>query len=205
MQGFIIRLYPSRDEDLIITLLTQNSIETAYRFYGARHSTINLGYKIDGELIYSAKSTMPQLRNVLHLAHSWQNEQHRMFIWQNFITLFYNHLKGIEQIDEFYFDLLEQMTTPMRKQNPKRLCIEAYLKLLEYEGRLHTQNQCFLCENEIQSDIALARGFLPAHANCLHVKPMKSLHVERLLNDKSTILLDDEMVERLWRVLLEGF
>lgn len=205
MQGYIIRLNPSRDEDLIITLLTQNSIESAYRFYGARHSTINLGYKIDAELIHNAKSTMPQLRNVLHLAHSWQNEQDKMFVWQNFITLFYNHLKGIEQIDEFYFDLLEQMTTPMQKQNPKRLCIEAYLKLLDYEGRLHTQNQCFLCENEIQSDIALARGFLPAHANCLHVKPMNSLHVEHLLKDKSTILLDDEIVERLWRILLEGF
>lgn len=205
MQGYIIRLNPSRDEDLIITLLTQNSIQTAYRFYGARHSTINLGYKIDGELIHSPKSNMPQLRNVLHLAYSWQNEKDKMFLWQSFITLLSKHLKGIEQIDDFYFNLLDKMTLPMQKQNPKRLCIETYLKLLEFEGRLHTQNQCFLCEEPINQDICLARGFLPAHANCLHVKPMKSLHVNNLLKEKSTLLLDDEIVERLWKILLEGF
>lgn len=205
MQGYIIRINPSRDEDLIVTILTQNSIETAYRFYGARHSTINLGYKIDAELIHNANSKIPQLRNILHLSHSWQHKRERMLFWQNFITLFYDHLKGIEEIDEFYFQLLDEIALKMDKQNPKRLQVEAYAKLLEYEGRLHVEPKCFLCEERIEEDIALARAFLPAHASCLSSTPMNSLHVKHFLDEKSTILANDNLVQRLWQIMLEGF
>ncbi len=203
MQGYIIRINPCRDEDLIVNILTQNSIQTAYRFYGARHSTINLGYKIDAELIRSAKSNMPQLRNVLHLAYSWQHENHRMLIWQSFMQLFYKHLRGIEDIDEFYFELLDSMTKPMTKQNPKRTCIEAYLRLLEHEGRLNTDSTCFLCEEKIQTqDLSLARGYLPAHNLCINSQAIPG--AIELLKTKSTMLLSDIDVEKLWRILLEG-
>ncbi len=203
MQGYIIRINPSRDEDLIVNILTKNSIQTAYRFYGARHSTINLGYKIDAELIHSTKSSMPQLRNVLHLAYSWQHENHRMLIWQSFMQLFYKHLRGIEDIDGFYFELLDSMVKPMLKQNPKRLCIEAYLRLLEFEGRLNTQKICFLCEESInKEDLSLARGYLPAHSSCLNSQPIHK--ASELLQAKSTMLLKDTEVEKLWKILLEG-
>lgn len=205
MQGYIIRITPSRDEDLIVTILTKSAIQTAYRFYGARHSTINLGYKIDAELIHSTKSNIPQLRNILHLSHSWQHKRERMLFWQNFIGLFYEHLKGIEEIDEFYFNLLEDVSLKMDKQNPKRLQVEAYAKLLEYEGRLHVNPRCFLCEEEIKEDIALARAFLPAHSSCLSASPMNALHVKSFLETKSTLLLDDELVQKLWQIMLEGF
>ncbi len=204
MQGYIIRIHPCKDEDLIVNILTKDAVVNAYRFYGARHSTINLGYKIDAELISSVKSNMPQLRNVMHLAYSWQHENHRMLIWQNFIQLFYNHLKDIEDIDEFYFELLESISKPMAKQNPKRVCVEAYLKLLEFEGRLHTNPVCFLCENTIQTqNLSLARSFLPAHDFCISSKTMP--WGLSFLQTKSSMLLSNDDIETLWRILLEGF
>ncbi len=205
MQGFIIRIQPSRDEDLIVSILTKDTIHTAYRFYGARHSTINLGYKIDAELVHSLKSSMPQLRNVMHLSHSWQYENHKMITWQNFIQLFYKHLRGIEQVDEFYFLLLDEICQKMHKQNPKRLQIEAYAKLLEYEGRLHEDKICFLCEQKITQDITLTRAYLPTHASCISSVPMNFDFVNDFLKTKSTILLDNAHVDRLWNVMLEGF
>ena len=50
MQGYIIDIKPVKDDDLIVTILAENELLTAYRFYGARHQTINIGYKIDFEL-----------------------------------------------------------------------------------------------------------------------------------------------------------
>jgi hypothetical protein len=50
MQGYIIDLKVVKDDDLIVTLLCENELITSYRFYGARHSNINIGYKIDFEL-----------------------------------------------------------------------------------------------------------------------------------------------------------
>ncbi len=56
MQGYIIHITRVKDEDLIVTILTQNVIKTTYRFYGARHSSVHLGYKIDFESLTSLKS-----------------------------------------------------------------------------------------------------------------------------------------------------
>ncbi|PID47004.1 MAG: recombination protein RecO [Proteobacteria bacterium] len=205
MQGYIIRINPCRDEDLLVTILTRNHIQTSYRFYGARHSTINLGYKIDAELIHSTKSKLPQLRNILHLSHKWQHQRDKMLLWQNFIALFYEHLKGVEQIDEFYFTLLDEVAQKMHKQNPKRLQIEAYAKLLEHEGRLHLDQKCFLCEKDIKKDLTLARAYLPAHGECLHSSPIDPTKIKYFFTKKSTLLLDDELVDKLWDVMLEGF
>ena len=73
MQGYIIRLNRARDEDLVVTILTQQNLETLYRFYGARHSTINLGFKIDFESEISLKSSIGRLRDVIEEEiPSWQ-------------------------------------------------------------------------------------------------------------------------------------
>lgn len=50
MQGYIIDIKTVKDDDLIVSILTENHVYTTYRFYGARHSNINVGYKIDFEL-----------------------------------------------------------------------------------------------------------------------------------------------------------
>ncbi|HIP29777.1 MAG TPA: recombination protein RecO [Sulfurospirillum arcachonense] len=205
MQGYIINFNPVKDEDLIVTVLTKKSVLTLYRFYGARHSHINLGYKIDFEAKSSIKSTIPQLSGVLHLASKWNLEHSRMFIWQAFIKLFFLHLKDIDEIHEFYFNLLEDCGFIWHSQNPKRVAIEAYIKLLEYEGRLHDEFICFNCEEPVKEDLSLIRGFMPAHEQCVWSNTFNRLHVEELFERKSCMFLNDEDVDRLWKTMLEGF
>ncbi|MDP1784740.1 MAG: recombination protein RecO, partial [Sulfuricurvum sp.] len=36
MQGFIIKLSRVRDEDMIVTIISEENLTTLYRFYGAR-------------------------------------------------------------------------------------------------------------------------------------------------------------------------
>ena len=205
MQGYIIHITRVKDEDLIVTILTQESIKTLYRFYGARHSTIHLGYKIDFEALPSLKSTIPQLRSVLHLGYTWNVERERMLIWQSFMRLFYLHLKDVATIDPFYFDLLESCSSIWHKQNPKRIAIEAYIKLLTYEGRLHDDFVCFNCEEAIQEDLSLIHAFLPAHKTCVWNQTFEMLHVRKLFEEQSTIDFDDTDIEALWKIVLEGF
>lgn len=205
MQGYIINITRVKDEDLIVTVLTQNSIQTLYRFYGARHSTIHLGYKIDFEALPSIKSSLPQLRSILHLGTAWNTHRERMLLWQPFVRLFYTHLKDIATLEPFYFELLESCGAIWAKQNPKRIAVEAYIKLLEYEGRLHDDFICFNCEEPIMSDLTLIRAYLPAHKNCAWNQTFSLLHVRRLFEEKSTIALSDDEVDVLWKILLEGF
>ena len=205
MQGYIININRVKDEDLIVTILTQNTIKTLYRFYGARHSTINLGYKIDFESLPSLKSSIPQLRSILHLGTYWNGDMGRMFIWQPFIRLFYLHLKDIGTIDTFYFELLEECSHIWHKQNPKRIAIEAYIKILEFEGRLRDDFTCFNCEEVIEKDITLIRGFLPAHKTCAWNNAFEFLHVKKLFDSKSSIDLNEDEIETMWKILQEGF
>jgi len=204
MQGYIININKARDEDLIITILSNHKKYTAYRFYGARHSTINLGYKIDFELQYSYKSAIPQLRNIIHLATKWNLKRERMYIWQQYIKLFFNHLKDIEEINEFYFKLLEKSYQMWDQQNPKRVAIEQYTKLLSHEGRLHNNFVCFKCEEKIVKRVALIRAFLPAHKDCIYTQDFDLLHVKELFDNKSTLFFNNQEVEKLWQILCEG-
>jgi len=204
MQGIILNIVKVKEEDLIVTLLTKKRLKTLYRFYGARHSQINLGYKIDFIPVYSTKSTLPMLREVLHLGFPWQFDRDKVYIWQQFIKLLYKHLKDIDELDEFYFLLLEKIIKKLKKQNPKRVIIEAYLELLEFEGRLHDDFHCFICENFIEEKVVLKRSFLVAHDRCLIGKKFDKAIMIELFKEKSTLLFDDEEVETLWEILQEG-
>jgi hypothetical protein len=205
MQGYIININKVRDEDLIITILTKNKQYTTYRFYGARHSVINLGYKIDFELQHSYKSSIPQLRNVLHLAKKWNIQRDRMYIWQQFVKFFCAHLKDIENIDKFYFDLLDFSYDIWGEQNPKRVAIESYIKLLEFEGRLHDDFLCFECEKKIEKKVSFLRAFLPAHKECIYTNSYDIEDVKELFLNKSTIFFNDAQIENLWQLTSEGF
>ena len=205
MQGYIIHLNKVKDEDLIVTILTKERIKTLYRFYGARHSTIHLGYKIDFESLSSLKSSLPQLRSIMHLGATWNTERDRMLIWQSFIRLFYLHLKDIDLIDTFYFELLDGCATIWHKQNPKRIAIEAYVKLLIHEGRLHDDFLCFNCEEKIESDMTLIRAFLPAHKTCAWNQTFALTSIQQLFEEQSTIAFDDEQIDVLWKIVLVGF
>ncbi|QOY53673.1 recombination protein RecO [Candidatus Sulfurimonas marisnigri] len=204
MQGFILNLNKVKDEDLIVTILSRDSLDTLYRFYGARHGVINLGFKIDYEKDSSAKSTISRLKDVIHIGFKWLNDYKLLRVWQDFLALFYKHLKDAEDIDEFYFNLIENASQNWNKQNPKRVAIESYIKMLEYEGRLHVELECFLCSLPIKDDISLIRAFLPTHKGCSHTLSIKEAAFNELFQNKSTLFLNDKEVNRLWHVLLEG-
>ena len=204
MQGYIIKVSKARDEDVIVTILAQDTLYTLYRFYGARHSQINLGFKIDFETQDTAKVSISRLRKVMHLGFPWITDRNRLSVWQQFTGLFYKHLQDSEELDPFYFNLLEEASSIWKTQNPKRIAIESYVKLLNFEGRLHTQMHCFFCEGEIQKDITLIRAFLPAHAECVHAIPLNIKAVQELFTTGSSLFLDDKEIERIWYVLLEG-
>ena len=205
MQGYILNIFGVRDEDLIVSVLTPKKLKTLYRFYGARHSSIQIGYKIDLEIDKTSPSKLPLLRGVHHLGFKWLYDVQKAYLWQHYIKLFYNHLKGIEDLDPFYYNLLEENTKIWEKQNPKRIIIESYTKLLEAEGRLHKDFKCFACEKEIRGECVLIRGFLPSCKDCAIGKVFTKWRIEELFNNKSSLFLNDEEVNALYNIVCEGF
>ena len=105
MQGFIINLNKVKEEDLIVSIISKDNLHTLYRFYGARHGTINIGFKIDYEIEESARSTIHRLKDVIHIGFPWINDYSKLRLWQDFLSLFQKHLKDAEDIGNFYFDL----------------------------------------------------------------------------------------------------
>jgi len=204
MQGYIININKVRDEDLIVTILGKNNLYTTYRFYGARHSTMNIGYKIDFELETNLKSNIARLKDVLHLGFPWIQNKEKLYYWQRYIKLFYLHLQDVEALDEYYIRSLDNLAHKIIKQNSKRAIIENYVQLCEYEGRLHIDYECLLCEQEIKSDISLVRGFLPTHSSCSYSKNFSLKSIKELFEEKSLINFDEVEVEYIWNILLQG-
>lgn len=206
MQGYILDTRHVRDEDLIVSVLTQAQVKTLYRFYGTRHSIVHVGYKIDFEVEISQDNFMARIRSPLHLAFPWIYEKEKLFVWQQFIRLFYPHLRGVEELDTFYFELLDDAALRFEHQNPKRVAVESYVKLLAYEGRLHGLEHCFFCETAIEVDepLAFGRAFLPAHQKCILGDELSKEGVWELFEKGNTLFLDDVSVEILWKLMLEG-
>ncbi|CZE46913.1 recombination protein RecO [Campylobacter geochelonis] len=204
MQGYILRIQKIKDEDCIVYILTNSSLVKSYRFYGARHSKITQGYKLDFELEHSM-TFLPRLVNTMHLGHRWLINRDKLFLWQQFIRLFYEHLKELNDVEEIYFNVLEECALKLDKQNAKRLFIEAYSKILEAEGRLHNCDFCFLCDYEIGDKVALARGFLPSHEHCMNQNGFDKDEIEEFFKTKKSLNLSDETVNRLYNILLDGF
>lgn len=204
MQGFIIKLSRVREEDMIVIIIAEENLTTLYRFYGARHSPINIGFKIDFETEHSLKSSIPRMKDVIHLGFTWMTQYERLRLWQQFIALFHPHLKDSESIGDFYFKLLDEASFRWKEQNPKRVAIESYVRLLDYEGRLHRDLNCFFCDLAIDGDISLIRAFLPAHQHCSHTLAINPKGLEWLYINASTLFLDDKEVDRLWYIMNEG-
>ena len=204
MQGYIIDIKNVKDDDLIVTILTQEQIYTSYRFYGARHSNINIGYKIDFELETNLKSNIPRLKDVIQLGFNWIFDMSKLYCWQRYLKLFNDHFKNIETIDDFYFNLLENLVHVIIKQNPKRAICESYINLIAFEGRLHNDFHCLLCEQRITKKISLIRSFIPTHPDCSYSRKFEQSKMSELFNNKSLILFDDDEVEYLWNILLQG-
>ena len=203
MQGYILRVQKVRDEDLLVFVLTREFFAKCYRFYGARHPIITQGFKIDFEL-QGGTQFLPHLRGALHLGFAWLFDRRKLAIWQQFMRLLYDHLKDSSELESFYFDLADECALKFAKGNPQRVLIEGYLNLLEFEGRLHKELSCFLCDKKIDTSLSLARGFLPAHEKCCGKFAFSADKIRQMFESKSTLDLDENEVEQLYFTMLEG-
>jgi recombinational DNA repair protein (RecF pathway) len=204
MRGFILNISKAKNEDIIVTVLSESSIKKYWRFFGARHSIIQIGNLVDFEIQESKNNFMPNMRSLSQLSFSWIFSNNHLLIWQNFIKLFEPHLKDSIDIDHFYFDLLLSVARKWDKQNPKRLAVEAYISLLAYEGRLYDHGFCYVCEEVLDKEIGLMRAFLPTHPACIYAYPLNKKEIFTLFNTQSTIHLSDLSIEKLYLILLKG-
>ena len=202
MRGFILNTTLVKEEDLVVTILTKNRVIRLYRFYGARHSTINVGFLIDFEE-EKTPVQINRLRNVMQIGFTFLLDINKMIIWQNFIKLLNEHFWEIEEIDNFYFDMLMDIIHNFDR-NPKRVLVENYVKLLEFEGRLHNDFECFLCEKLIENRVNLARGYLTACEECIPKKGFEIDKIKTLFNEKKTLLFDEKEIESLYNILMLG-
>ncbi len=203
MRGIILKTVRVRDEDLVVKILTSEEVLTLYRFYGARHSYINVGYHIDFEVEESPKVTIKRLRNVTQIP-PFLFDFHLAIFYNQFIKLLENHLTDVTKIDNFYYNLVVEILETIKKREPKRVLIESYVRLLEKEGRLHKDFECFLCEKRVENDVALARSFLPAHTKCIYSKGFQKEKLKVLFEEKKSLLLEDVEIEKLWQILNLG-
>ncbi|HIP51150.1 MAG TPA: recombination protein RecO [Campylobacterales bacterium] len=204
MRGFILNTNKAKNEDIIVTVLSENTIEKYWRFFGARHSIIQVGNLIDFEVQESKNNFMPNMRSLSHMSFPWIFSNNHLLIWQNFIKLFEPHLKDSSEIDSFYFNLLLNVAKKWDKQNPKRLAVEAYVSLLSYEGRLYDNGFCYVCESILEKEVGLMRAFLPAHPKCIYAHTLDKEAIFTLFNTQSTIHLSDEIIEKIYAILLKG-
>ena len=205
MRGFIINIRKAKNEDVIVTVLSSESVKSYWRFFGARHSILQIGNLVDFEFNESKNNFMPNMRSLSHLSFPWIFSNNHLLIWQNFIKLFEPHLKDTIEVESFYFDLLLKVAKKWDKQSPKRLAIEAYVELLHYEGRLYDNGFCYVCEEVLDDKVGLMRALLPTHPHCIYGQAFNKKEIFILYNTYSTIHLDDLTIDKLYTILLKGF
>jgi len=204
MKGFVIALRRAKNEDMIATILSPNSVGTYYRFFGARHSILQFGYLIDFEIEGEQESYLPRLRNLSHLGFEWLYDNNRLLLWQNYIKLFEPHLRDTETLDSFYFDLLLQSAKKWGRQNPKRIVCENYIALLRHEGRMHDDEICYICEQPVEEEISLMQAYIPAHPYCIHSVALEKKKVLHFFEIGKTLYLNDNEVEYLYQIAMKG-
>jgi len=204
MKGFILHIQPVRDEDCIVRILSFDRVASYYRFYGARHSVIALGFLIDFEVEGEDGKFLPRLRGVSHIGFDWLKSNAKVLIWHQFIRALSIHLKDVEEIDAFYYNLLLKSAQKMNRQNPKRVLCEIYLELLEYEGRIYHDDNCYICQNRLGYQVSLMQSFKLTHPECIFSAHIHKKSILEAFESKSTIHMDDIEVDYLFSVIQRG-
>jgi len=205
MRGFVLSVNKAKNEDVIAMILTQHHIKSYYRFFGARHSILQVGYLIDFEVEGEDGRFLPRLRSLSQIPFEWIFDKNRLLVWQNYIKLFAKHLKDTDDLDSFYFDLLLSDAKKWHKQNPKRIVCDSYIKLLDYEGRLYTSDRCFICQESIEEQVALMHSFKVAHPHCIYTTALPTKKLLDALSSHKTIYMDDDEIEYMYDIVMKGF
>ena len=165
MTGYILDIRKSREEDLIVKVLTSDSLKVLYRFYGARHSAILIGHKIDFEEEING-SFLPRMRDVMHINFLWIYNKEKLFAWQKFIKILYIHLKDVSNIPQFYFDLLDSINNNISHQCYKRAIIEHFISMRQFEGLMSNECICASCHKQIDNILTINKELTPYHSEC---------------------------------------
>jgi hypothetical protein len=205
MKGFVIGLQKAKNEDMIAIVLTSSEVRSYYRFFGARHSILQLGHLIDFEVEGEQGHFIPRLRGLSQMGFGWLHDPNRLLVWHHFIYRIRDHLKDLESVESFYYQLLLQAALKWERQNPKRVVCESYIELLTFEGRLHYQNHCHICEAPLLESVALMQAFIPAHPECIYAPPLDKMKLLKLFKTKRATHYEDIEIEYLYEVAMKGF
>ena len=205
MQGFVLNIRRVKSEDLIVTVLTEKKIKKLYRFYGVRHSAINLGFKIDFVAESVQNKNILRLKDLTHLGFGWMHETHRLSIWQNFLSLLSIHLQDTTEIDPFYYELLSNYADIFDQSNPKRLIVEAFAKVLKFEGMISHHKSCFLCHRSLKERVAIGKSLMIAHTECFRGAEFERAAAIELLEFARTIYFENSEIEKLYEIIQKGF
>lgn len=141
----------------------------------------------------------------MHIGYEWLGSSPKLLIWQQLCQILYDKLKDAHEIDSFYFLALEKAAKKWSLMNPKRMAIELLISMLDHEGRLDKSNRCFYCQQKLLENVALAKGYAKVHENCIGASGFRSEHIAHLYDNKSTIFLNDNEIDRIWTLSLQGF
>jgi hypothetical protein len=165
---------------------------------------LQLGYLIDFEVERDGVY-LPRMRALSHFSFPWIFEAQRLLVWQRLMQRLEVHLRDTETIDAFYFESLLDTARKWHRQNPKRLAVEWYVKMLDFEGRLHRNDRCYICENRLDEEVAVMTGFKLAHPSCIFAPPVMKSKIKTLFYNKKTTWLSDEDVALLFKRMDEAF
>jgi len=148
---------------------------------------------------------LPQARSISHIGFPWLYSRKKLMLWHKLITTIEPHFRDVGEVSSFYYDSLLDISKKWEKQSAKRLTIEFIIKVLKYEGRLQPLNRCAICKQNIENNISLVDGFLPTHSSCSMSEPMNKRAIIELFENSSTILIDDDIIDRLYLIALKSF
>lgn len=166
---------------------------------------MQLGNLVDFEVDGEDGRFMPRIRSLSHIGFPWLFDKNKLLLWHNFIRLFEPHLKDAQEVERFYFDLLLNAAKKWHRQNPKRIICESYMQLLEYEGRIHDEEICYICEQPTSAYVSLMRSLIPAHPECVFSASLKKEKVFGFFESKKSVFLEDEEVSYLYDIIMKGF
>jgi hypothetical protein len=204
MKGFVLSINRAKNEDIIAVVLTSQDVKSYYRFFGARHSILQLGYLIDFEIEGEDGKFLPRLRSLSQIPFDWIYDKNRLLLWQNYIKLFAKHLKDATEIESFYYDLLVESAKKWNKQSPKRVVCDSYLKMLDYEGRLYYDERCFICEELIENQVSLMQAFRIAHPHCIYTPALPAKKVFDMFVSKKTVFMDNSEIDYMYDIIMRG-
>lgn len=199
MRGIILNTFSVKDKDLLVFILDDKELVKCYRFYGVRHSHLLVGNLIDYELSVQPLF-LPKLHSTMQLLLPWQNDYAIYKVWQDFCVLLYEHLKENTECGEFYYDLCHQIITRLSTQDYKRVFLDAYAKMLDYEGRLNYSDFCYECGVSLDDNFVLAEGFLMHCKACKKSFLINKSKMKLYLENHNSSIFEDNEIDKLYEV-----